>query len=69
MTIDAYSQPVDQDFRWASAIAQFGIKLRRLTHSTAVDWNKLIEQASAAAGSDAYRLEAVDLMRRAAGMY
>ncbi len=65
LTVDAYSQPVDKDFRWASSIAQFGMLLRNSQFASRLNWNNLIEQASSTAGDDAYRQEAVEIMRRA----
>ncbi len=68
LTVDAYEKAIDADFRWASSIAMFGMKLRNSAYASGISWTTLIEQATMSAGEDAYRLEAVDLMRRASGM-
>ena len=62
---DADTQPADQDFHWASSIAQFGMLLRHSPYAANLKWSGVLEQAAAAAGSDETRLEAVELMRRA----
>ncbi len=65
LSVDAYEQPVDKDFRWAASIAQFGMLLRHSQYASNVNWPTVIEQATMSAGGSDYRLEAVDLMRRA----
>ena len=61
----AYESATDADFRWASSVAQFGMLLRGSSNSKSIRWSELIGYATTAAGNDNYRLEAVDLMRRA----
>ncbi len=68
LLVDAYEQPIDSDFRWASSIAKFGMLLRGGQNAQSLSWSDVIEQATMAAGDDSYRLEAVELMRRSQSM-
>jgi len=59
---------IDRDLQWASAVAEFGLLLRQSNMAPHADWGSMIERAAASAGGDAYRLECVQMMRKAAGL-
>jgi Ca-activated chloride channel homolog len=68
MQLSAYEQPVDADFRWAASVAEFGMLLRNPRDTSQSQWDKVIETSMMSAKSDAYRLEAIELMRRASSL-
>jgi len=57
---------IDRDLQWASAVAEFGLLLRQSNMAPHADWGNMIERAAVSAGGDAYRLECVQMMRKAA---
>lgn len=59
----AESVPMDQDFAFASAVAEFGMLLRDSPYKAEASWESLIERARASKGSDqeGYRAEFVRL--------
>lgn len=57
---------IDRDLQWASAVAEFGLLLRQSSMAPHADWGNMIERAAASTGGDAYRLECVQMMRKAA---
>ena len=59
-----------QDFRFASAVAAFGMLLRDSPHKGNADYEEVIRLALSAKGSDeyGYRAECVSLMRNAASL-
>ena len=59
---------IDRDLQWASAVAEFGLLLRQSSMAPHADWGNMIERAAASTGGDAYRLECVQMMRKAAGL-
>ena len=58
---------VDQDFKWAAAVAQFAMLLRNSSHKGSASWSGLIETAESLATDDSRR-ECVNMIRAAAGM-
>ncbi|MCY2979421.1 MAG: von Willebrand factor type A domain-containing protein [Planctomycetota bacterium] len=63
---DHGEQPqVDRDMQWASAVAEFGLLLRRSNMAPNADWSRMLERAELATQGDAYRLECVQMMRKA----
>jgi Ca-activated chloride channel homolog len=64
---DQDRQPeIDRDMQWASAVAEFGLLLRRSSMAPHADWRAMIERAEGATLGDAYRIECVQMMRSAA---
>lgn len=59
---------VDRDMRWATAVAEFGLLLRRSEMAPNANWSDMLERATNSAGGDPYRLECLTMMRRAMGM-
>ena len=59
---------VDRDMQWASSVAEFGLLLRHSEMAPQADWTEMLERASSSAGSDAYRLECLAMMRKAKSM-
>jgi len=57
---------LDRDMQWATSVAEFGLLLRRSEMAPNADWSRMLERASTSAGGDAYRVECLDMMRRAA---
>jgi Ca-activated chloride channel homolog len=63
---DRDEQPqVDRDMQWATAVAEFGLLLRRSNMAPSADWSRMLERAEMATQGDAYRLECVQMMRKA----
>jgi Ca-activated chloride channel family protein len=63
---DRDEQPqVDRDMQWATAVAEFGLLLRRSNMAPNADWSRMLERAEMATQGDAYRLECVQMMRKA----
>ncbi len=58
------------DFRWAVAVAGYGMMLRESKHRGNVNWKQVLELAQGAVGNDAegYRKELVQLAKIAAGL-
>ena len=58
------------DFRFASAVAGFGMLLRKSKHSGTATFDSILKQAEGARGQDdhGYRREFTDLVRKAAGL-
>ncbi len=46
----AYAE-IDKDFRWAAAMAEFGMLLRNSPHKGSASWIKLSERARSALGN------------------
>ena len=66
---DRDRQPeVDRDMQWASAVAEFGLLLRHSRMAPNADWSNMLERAESATQGDAYRLECVQMMRKARGL-
>ncbi len=59
---------VDRDMRWATAVAEFGLLLRRSEMAPNANWSDMLERATHAAGGDPYRLECLSMMRKAMSM-
>ncbi len=59
-------EKADDDFRFAAAVALFGMKLRGFPESAEVSWNRIEKMAAAAVGDDpgGHRAEFLGLMRR-----
>ncbi|QDV75227.1 YfbK domain-containing protein [Botrimarina mediterranea] len=57
----------DADFRWAAAVAEFGMLLRNSRHVGDGSFDTVLERARGAIGDDpqGYRAEFIDLVRRA----
>lgn len=55
----------DADFKWASAVAEFGLLLRRSQLAPDANWSQMIERARSAVHGDAIRDECVELMVKA----
>lgn len=65
---DAYRKDaMDESFRWATAIAAFGMHLRQSEQIGGFPMDKVIDLAGSAVGDDeyGYRKEAIELMKRA----
>jgi Ca-activated chloride channel family protein len=63
---DRDEQPqVDRDMQWATAVAEFGLLLRQSKMAPNADWSRMLERAEMATQGDAYRLECVQMMRKA----
>ncbi|MDZ4851097.1 MAG: VWA domain-containing protein [Pirellulaceae bacterium] len=58
----------DREFRWSTAVAEFGLLLRHSSLAPQADWGRMIERARSAAGNNPYRLECLDMMSRARSM-
>jgi Ca-activated chloride channel family protein len=56
----------DLDMQWAEAVAEFGLLLRQSKMAPNADWGRMIERAEQSTVGNAYRLECVALMRKAA---
>ena len=66
---DRDDQPqVDRDMQWATAVAEFGLLLRRSNMAPNADWSRMLERAEMATQGDAYRLECVQMMRKASSL-
>lgn len=63
----AKAMPASEDFRWAAAVAEFGLRLRGSQHAGDGSFSTVLERARGAVGSDegGYRAEFLDLVRRA----
>ncbi len=59
---------LDRDMRWVTAVAEFGLLLRRSEMAPNANWSDMLERATSAAGGDPYRLECLTMMRKAMGM-
>jgi len=57
---------LDRDMQWATSVAEFGLLLRRSEMAPNADWSRMLERASTSAGGDTYRVECLEMMRRAA---
>ena len=67
---DRNDQPLmDRDMQWATAVAEFGLLLRRSEMAPHADWSDMLERATSSAGGDAYRLECLAMMRKARSMF
>ena len=63
---DRDEQPqVDRDMQWATAVAEFGLLLRQSKMAPNADWSRMLERAEMATQGDVYRLECVQMMRKA----
>ncbi|MCF7959269.1 MAG: von Willebrand factor type A domain-containing protein [Pirellula sp.] len=62
---DEQPQVVDRDIQWATAVAEFGLLLRQSKMAPNADWSRMLERAEMATQGDAYRLECVQMMRKA----
>ena len=62
---DEQPQVVDRDMQWATAVAEFGLLLRQSKMAPNADWSRMLERAEMATQGDAYRLECVQMMRKA----
>ena len=62
---DEQPQVVDRDMQWATAVAEFGLLLRQSKMAQNADWSRMLERAEMATQGDAYRLECVQMMRKA----
>lgn len=62
---DVKAKHSDVDFEWASAVAEFGLLLRRSQYAPQANWSKLISRAQNAAGDSSYRLECLEMMIKA----
>lgn len=68
---DAYRKAaMDESFRWATAVAAFGMHLRQSEQISGFPMEKAIELARSATGEDesGYRAEAVGLMEKATSL-
>lgn len=61
------TEPASEDFRWAAAVAEFGLRLRGSEYAGDGSFSTVLERARGALGEDAagYRAEFLDLVRRA----
>jgi Ca-activated chloride channel family protein len=61
---------MSEDFRFASAVAEFGLLLRDSPYKGSASFDAVIERASGAIGTDpnGHRKEFVELVRRAKGL-
>ena len=61
---------MSEDFRFAAAVAEFGLVLRESTHKANANLDAVIERASGALGHDphGHRAEFVELVRKAKGL-
>lgn len=61
------SRLVSDDFRWAAAVAEFGMLLRHSRHAGEASFDSVLDTARGAIGEDSqgYRAEFLDLVRRA----
>lgn len=57
----------DSDFRFGTAVAMFGMKLRQDAETQHVTWEQIRQQATNGLGDDADRAEFIDLLRRLNG--
>lgn len=64
--IAAY-QDGDNDFRFAAAVAMFGMKLRQDAETQHTTWEQIRQLATQGLGDDADRAEFIDLLRRLSG--
>lgn len=55
----------DNDFVWASAVAEFGLLLRHSPLANQASWSRVLDRANASAGEDPLRREALSVMQRA----
>lgn len=60
-------QETDNDFRFAAAVAMFGMKLRQDKECQHVTWEQIRQLATQGLGDDADRAEFIDLLRRVRG--
>lgn len=60
----AYNE-TDRDFRWAAAVAEFGMLLRASQHKGNANWTSVLERATSAAGvaPDSVRAECLEMIR------
>lgn len=60
---------IDKDFRWAAAMAEFGMLLRRSPHKGQSTWSTLVERARGALGTpvDTSRAETLEMINVAVG--
>jgi Ca-activated chloride channel homolog len=56
---------ISGDAKFATAVAEFGLLLRESPHKGSSSWADVLELASANAGKDSYRLEFIDLVKKA----
>ncbi len=63
--------PMDDDFAFASAVAEFGMLLRNSPHRGGASWDDLVERADRSRGRDpdGHRADFVALARRARELY
>jgi Ca-activated chloride channel family protein len=68
LPVDALGQPESQDFRFAAAVAQFGMLLRDSPYKGTATYAGALEEATAAVGADPgeHRREFLGLVKRAA---
>ena len=60
-------QDGDSDFRFAAAVAMFGMKLRQDAETQHTTWEQIRQLATQGLGDDADRAEFIDLLRRLSG--
>lgn len=61
---------IDKDFRWAAAMAEFGMLLRNSPHKGQANWSALSERARSAIGNpvDTARAETLEMINTASSM-
>jgi Ca-activated chloride channel family protein len=55
----------DLDLQWAESVAEFGLLLRGSRLAKQASWSSMLERATLATKGDAYRLECLEMMKRA----
>lgn len=62
--VDAMSE-ASSEARFVAGVVEFGLLLRDSPHKGSANWNQALELARAGAGDDQYRLEFLELVKRA----
>ncbi|AMV32900.1 von Willebrand factor [Pirellula sp. SH-Sr6A] len=62
---EASDSELDRDLLWSTAVAEFGLLLRRSKMAPQANWDAMLERASRGAGGDEHRAECLELMRTA----
>lgn len=62
---EASEDELDRDLLWSTAVAEFGLLLRRSKMAPQASWDAMMERASRGVGGDEHRAECLELMRTA----
>jgi Ca-activated chloride channel family protein len=67
--MDVGTLKADSDLQWASAVAEFGLLLRRSRYAPEASWGGMIDRAASATNGNEHRTECVSLMRAAKQLF